>query len=329
MAQQTLISTAMLPVKQRLEFWHDSVCKHFASLELGVHNEDLSKGLRSTLVHSEFGKLDLIQLDACRQTVQRDHRKIIADAHRQHYTLFSLQLRGIGKVEQDGRQAIVRPGEAVLFDTSRPYSFQLDEDFEKIVIRIPSETLKTLFSRPDRLCAININSNAPGANLLFTYIGSLISEYKTLPQNCTSAFSNALIEMIGGMLQELPESKSANDSSIKKTHLYELKRTIATELANPKLGAELLSLQLGLSISSIYRIFSHEPIPLIQYIWNSRLERCFEDLINKCYLDLSITEIAFRWGFNSSAHFSRAFKERYGITPTAHRKNNFRSNRQV
>lgn len=43
MAQQTLISTAMLPVKQRLEFWHDSVCKHFASLELGVHNEDLSK----------------------------------------------------------------------------------------------------------------------------------------------------------------------------------------------------------------------------------------------------------------------------------------------
>jgi len=102
MAQQTLISTAMLPVKQRMEFWHDSVCKHFASLEIGIHDEELSKGLRSTLVHSEFGKLDLIQLDACRQSVQRDHRKIITDAHRQDYTLFSLQLKGIGKVEQDG-----------------------------------------------------------------------------------------------------------------------------------------------------------------------------------------------------------------------------------
>jgi AraC-like DNA-binding protein len=28
-----------------------------------------------------------------------------------------------------------------------------------------------------------------------------------------------------------------------------------------------------------------------------------------------ITEIAFGWGFNELTHFSRAFKERYGVSP--------------
>ena len=35
---------------------------------------------------------------------------------------------------------------------------------------------------------------------------------------------------------------------------------------------------------------------------------------------LSISEICFRWGFNGSAHFSRAFKDRYGVSPRDYRK---------
>jgi AraC-like DNA-binding protein len=38
------------------------------------------------------------------------------------------------------------------------------------------------------------------------------------------------------------------------------------------------------------------------------------------FASLSISEICFRWGFNGSAHFSRSFKERYGVSPRDYRK---------
>ncbi|WP_221801578.1 helix-turn-helix domain-containing protein [Oceanobacter mangrovi] len=33
----------------------------------------------------------------------------------------------------------------------------------------------------------------------------------------------------------------------------------------------------------------------------------------------TISQVAFRWGFNHSAHFSRSYKNRFGETPTATR----------
>ncbi len=49
-----------------------------------------------------------------------------------------------------------------------------------------------------------------------------------------------------------------------------------------------------------------------------RLEHCRKEL--SCYgPSKNITEIAYRWGFNDSAHFSRSFKNRYGISPKQYR----------
>jgi AraC-like DNA-binding protein len=36
--------------------------------------------------------------------------------------------------------------------------------------------------------------------------------------------------------------------------------------------------------------------------------------------DPGLAEIAARWGFRSAAHFTRAFRARYGLTPAEHRR---------
>ncbi len=53
-----------------------------------------------------------------------------------------------------------------------------------------------------------------------------------------------------------------------------------------------------------------------------RLDRCREELEDRRQRARSITEIAFRWGFNDSAHFSRVFKARFGMSPRAVRRRN-------
>jgi len=53
------------------------------------------------------------------------------------------------------------------------------------------------------------------------------------------------------------------------------------------------------------------------------LQQNREDLASAAQRKRSITEIAFSWGFNSSPHFSRLFKERYGISPRRYRARAF------
>ena len=48
-------------------------------------------------------------------------------------------------------------------------------------------------------------------------------------------------------------------------------------------------------------------------MWDRRLERSREALM--AGNGASISEIAFACGFNSSAHFSRAFKAKYEVSP--------------
>ena len=49
------------------------------------------------------------------------------------------------------------------------------------------------------------------------------------------------------------------------------------------------------------------------YVRRRRLERCYADLVSG--RAGSVAEIAVRWGFRSSSHFSRVFRRCYGAAP--------------
>ena len=63
-------------------------------------------------------------------------------------------------------------------------------------------------------------------------------------------------------------------------------------------------------------LFQRSDMTVSAYIINSRLHACKQALTDSAFQRLQISEIAFRWGFNSTSHFCRTFKERYGASPT-------------
>jgi AraC-like DNA-binding protein len=62
-------------------------------------------------------------------------------------------------------------------------------------------------------------------------------------------------------------------------------------------------------------VFRNEPLTLAQYIWERRLEACSRDLRDPRLAARTVSELAFGRGFNDAAHFSRAFRERFGCSP--------------
>jgi len=62
-------------------------------------------------------------------------------------------------------------------------------------------------------------------------------------------------------------------------------------------------------------LFVCNGLSVSDWIRVQRLAHCKDDLANPLLDRKSITEIAFFWGFNDSAHFSRAFRQEFGMSP--------------
>jgi AraC-like DNA-binding protein len=74
---------------------------------------------------------------------------------------------------------------------------------------------------------------------------------------------------------------------------------------------------LRLSPSTLHRAWSGEPCSLTEWIWAQRLDAAKRDLCDPNRAASSVSEIAFSWGFNDAAHFSRAFRARFGRSARA------------
>jgi AraC-like DNA-binding protein len=103
-------------------------------------------------------------------------------------------------------------------------------------------------------------------------------------------------------------------------HLHRVCQTIETMLSDPELTVEKVATADGISTRSLQKLFASAGQNFSTYLRVRRLERCRLDLTSPMFASLSISEICFRWGFNGSAHFSRAFKDRYGVSPRDYRK---------
>jgi AraC family transcriptional regulator, positive regulator of tynA and feaB len=94
---------------------------------------------------------------------------------------------------------------------------------------------------------------------------------------------------------------------------------VEAHLAEATLGPAEIASAMGISVRHLHRIFSRRGCTVAEWIRNERLRRCHDALCDARLRDKSITDIAFYWGFNDSAHFSHSFKKRFGMCPRAFR----------
>ena len=85
-------------------------------------------------------------------------------------------------------------------------------------------------------------------------------------------------------------------------------------ICNPTSLAEGTSGSSGLRLSpsTLHRAWQGEPCSIAEWIWAQRLDAARRDLCDPAQRGRSVSAIAFSWGFNDAAHFSRAFRARFG-----------------
>src|SRR6185437_1496624 len=94
-----------------------------------------------------------------------------------------------------------------------------------------------------------------------------------------------------------------------------IKDYIVQHLTDPDLGAERIARAMFISPRQLYKLWETEPRPLGQWILERRLEAARDELTSLRGRHRTIAAIAMRWGFADSTHFSRRFRQAYGMSP--------------
>lgn len=317
--RQILTTDAVEP-KDRLEYWTDVVCSTYVELECEAA---ASEGFVGTIDSHPLPGLDISVVRSKSQRVTRTPVLIAQAVH--DYTILNLQISGRGIITQDGRQAILTPGDFAIYDTTRPYILEFENDFEEIVLKLKGEQLRSLLSRTEALTAIAISGRSGVGKLMRELVRGLKQEADSLPGATAAAVVNGVINVLAGGLQSLPLSQQADPSTLSAYHIARIKQCIDLRKQNSALRIEMIAAELGMSVSHLHRLFSSEPLSPAQYLWSCRLDACSKDLHDARWNKLAVSDIAFRWGFNDAAHFSRVFKDRYGCSPRAWRAQGARS----
>ncbi|MDR6955474.1 AraC-like DNA-binding protein [Ancylobacter sp. 3268] len=95
--------------------------------------------------------------------------------------------------------------------------------------------------------------------------------------------------------------------------LENLKAIATLSLDDPELTPAKVAAEAGMSVRTLHRVFQETGQTFWNWIRDRRLERCYGELTTLS--PRSITEVAFRWGFNDLSTFERSFRRRYGTSP--------------
>jgi AraC-like DNA-binding protein len=304
-----IVSTDGVAPSQRLAFWTDLVCDTYVQLDCDAAGGAAT--IEGDIRADEFATLQLSQVTATPQIVRRTAAKI---AHAsEDYFLVSIQTRGEGVIMQDQRSARLAPGDFALYDSTRPYELRFESPFQQYVLRLPGPTLRTAL-RGTQLLTSTVSGQRGAGHLMIGMIRTLAADIDTLAPESAAAVAESVTQILIAGLSALPAARQQPVSQLTAYHREQIKACARARLRDPALTVAGIAAQLHLSTSTLHRAWAGEACSIAEWLWAQRLDAARRDLCDPSFSARGVSEIAFSWGFNDAAHFSRAFRARFGCS---------------
>jgi AraC family transcriptional activator of tynA and feaB len=226
------------------------------------------------------------------------------------------QFEGARWYSQNNAVVVLKPGDSTLIDSAATWSSDCLSDCVRLYVRVPrwliEDTLRTTMLPSARRISV---ATAPGG-ALFRLANSLYREADVLSHEESAAMLEAYFGVLSGCLAvPRTDTEAGNSDRI----LACIETFIEGHLAESTLGPVEVAAAVGISVRHAHRLFAKKGCTLGDWIRQRRLERCRADLAAPRLRERTITDIAFGWGFSESAHFSRSFKQQFGICPRTFR----------
>jgi AraC-like DNA-binding protein len=299
-----------MPADDRLRLIRDAIGIAVVPVEI-EHKVDPDRVSARGAARS-LGRSSILSITATPLTLRRTMRLARADA--EPSIVVELQLAGRRTVVQDNRRAVLRPGDLVLLDCRRPYLSTSLETTSHYSVRIPRGELALSDQALAEVAGWRLGRQSPLATLAATYLTHLVGDHRLAAEADLDVFEAPTIELIravvasrldGVLAVEPPENALA-------LRILEFARQ---HLTDPDLTAARIAGANNISVRHLYTTLSRSGVVLGEWIRVRRLEGSRRELAGSAAARRTISSIGQAWGFGDATHFSRTFREAFGMSP--------------
>lgn len=228
-----------------------------------------------------------------------------------------VNLSGARQATQGRKQFVLGDGEAVLVSHADLYSFVHRPPGDIQVLRVPRAPLAPLVTGVDDLCFRRIPGGTPALRFLLDYVKMAGHDQRVTRPELQHLFVEHVYDLMAVAIGATRDAaEMARGRGLRAARLHAIKQDIARDLDQPDLSVGALASRHRCTARFVQRLFEDEGTTFTDYVLQQRLACAHRLLTDPRHADQKIVAIALDAGFGDVSYFNRAFRKRYGETPS-------------
>jgi len=308
-----VLDTDDLPPEQRVDALHEAI--EHATVPSLIRLED-AEHTRARLGYWDLGGAVSVyrhEGSGLRLTRGPAHLRLAAPER----VAVAIQTGGRGEYHQAGTSRVVAPGELMVVDLSAGYDYRWSGEGGSFAVQVDHERIG-LSADAIRRASARLDQSSAVYALVGAHLQQLRTTLETVAAGRETArlVGGATAELVRALLLDAGADAAPGAALTADARLSAVKRWVHRHLHETTVTPQRIAEAQGISVRSLYNIWSHPTLSLTQWIIHERLEAVRNDLARPEYRTQPVSALARRWGFTDMPHFTRRFRRAYGISPT-------------
>ncbi|MGW6984921.1 AraC-like ligand-binding domain-containing protein [Streptomyces sp. NPDC054932] len=312
----TTWDTSVVPIGDRADALRQTIREQVVPVDLVLPPRP--EHVFADVAITRLGAMQLSTVRANPATVHRTPRLVRADG--EPLLFISIQISGESTVVQDGRHAVLRPGDIALYDTRRPYTLLFDRGVDTHFFRIPVGELGLPDAALHEVTARTLGANGTVAGLAAGYFTRLAAHPHLHEGRAAQLLAAPSLELVRAVIASEAPDRAAAAGPLHETLGLRILEHMRIHLADRDLTPASVARAHHISVRHLYAVLARNGVGFGEWVRTHRLDECRRELSRCPPSSDTIAAVAHRWGFRSSSHFSRAFKAAFGVSPQTWRK---------
>jgi len=303
-------NTRRTPPGRALSYWKDVIRQNLLDMNIASRDE---RGFRGHIAKYSFGPLKANFISVSEQRVWRagtpQSRSSDGVFHLIHVR------KGVQIAEHQGRKLTVEEGSCLLLDCRSSFDLNFPQGVDALVFEIRRDWLQGWLPAPEAAAACIIDGTSSWGATLSSALNNLTpSSIARLELSPT-----VIAEQIAVLLALAAVPQCSTLTSHKRSLLRRVTEIVRERCQEPDLDPAAVAAAMGFSRRYVHVLLAAAGTTFSDELYAARLSRAERLLSDMRYDDWGVAEVAWRCGFHEPSHFTRRFRARYGLAPTAFR----------
>jgi len=221
------------------------------------------------------------------------------------------------RVSHSGEKLVLNAGQFIVFQGSHALEVTHEQPFSLLGMGLRGNALARWLPDWNFAEFLPLADDGAEGKLAFDMAASLLHTGAHIQQSNATLVGEGVARLLAHSLSSRSLGDLGPSHGLAEYHRRRVKQFCRSHLASDQLNVDAVASAMGLSKPHLHRLFKDEPLTLKAWIQAQRLDAAKLEIEADVLGMRTLTNIAFSNGFTDFAHFSHAFKCRYGFPPRA------------